>query len=253
MPREFELRKEIALPATPEQVWEAIATGAGLAAWFMPMEVNPDRADVTVWEPPRHLAIRTPEGEDGSTDAFEYLIEGRDKGSTVLRFVHSGVLGDDWRDEYESMASGGWDMYLHTLAQYLQHFPGQAATYVEADAPASSAADDGWAQLAPALGLNDPLATGNRVYLELSGLAPIEGVVDYVAPGFLGVRSADALLRFHHRTAIGMPIGVSHHLYSASADRAAVEKAWQGWLAQLAPAPGGVTPLPGQDRRHRTR
>ena len=35
MPHEFELRKEITLDATPEQVWEAIATGPGIDAWFM--------------------------------------------------------------------------------------------------------------------------------------------------------------------------------------------------------------------------
>jgi uncharacterized protein YndB with AHSA1/START domain len=35
MPRGFELRKEITLDATPEQVWEAIATGPGIDAWFM--------------------------------------------------------------------------------------------------------------------------------------------------------------------------------------------------------------------------
>ena len=35
MPHEFELRKEITLDATPEQVWEAIATGPGIDGWFM--------------------------------------------------------------------------------------------------------------------------------------------------------------------------------------------------------------------------
>jgi uncharacterized protein YndB with AHSA1/START domain len=32
MPREFEIAREILLEATPEQVWETIATEAGLAA-----------------------------------------------------------------------------------------------------------------------------------------------------------------------------------------------------------------------------
>ncbi|WP_143737006.1 SRPBCC domain-containing protein [Microbispora sp. GKU 823] len=35
MPHEFELHKEIELDATPEQVWEAIATGPGVDSWFM--------------------------------------------------------------------------------------------------------------------------------------------------------------------------------------------------------------------------
>jgi Uncharacterized conserved protein len=66
MPREFELRKEVALDATPEQVWEAIATGPGITAWFMPHEVEPgvggvvrlrlgeyaQESTITTWEPP---------------------------------------------------------------------------------------------------------------------------------------------------------------------------------------------------------
>jgi hypothetical protein len=35
MAHEFELHKEIELDATPEQVWEAIATGPGIDSWFM--------------------------------------------------------------------------------------------------------------------------------------------------------------------------------------------------------------------------
>lgn len=35
MLHEFDLRKEITLDATPQQVWEAIATGPGIDAWFM--------------------------------------------------------------------------------------------------------------------------------------------------------------------------------------------------------------------------
>jgi uncharacterized protein YndB with AHSA1/START domain len=233
MPREFEVRKEVTLEATPEQVWEAIATGPGLAAWFMPMDLDPDGADVTAWDPPRRLAIRTPEAEDGSTQAFEYLVEGRAGSSTILRFVHSGILGEEWGDEYERMTSRGWDMYLHTLAQYLQHFPGRPATYVEAEAPASSGIQGAWTRLGPALGLGSQVAIGEQVHLELDGLAPIKSVVDYVSPTFLGVRTADALIRFHDRATIGMPVAISHHIYSDGADHAAVEEAWRGWLAHV--------------------
>ena len=88
----------------------------------------------------RRLAIRIPPAPDGSVHAFEYLIEARDGGKAILRFVHSGVMGDDWNDEYQSITSGGWDMYLYTLAQYHRHFAGLPAVYIEAEGPASSAA-----------------------------------------------------------------------------------------------------------------
>jgi uncharacterized protein YndB with AHSA1/START domain len=231
MGREFEIRKDVTLEGTPEQVWEAIATGPGLAAWFMPMEMDPDSGMVTAWEPGKRLAIRTPEAPDGSTQAFEYLIEARDGGSTVLRFVHSGVLGDDWGDEFESMTGSGWDMYLHTLAEYLTHFPGRPATYVEAEAPQSTADARTWAVLLAALGLPGSAAPGDHVRLTPSGLDPLDGVVDYLTGNFLGVRTADALYRFHGRAPIGMPIAVGHHLYGDGADAEEAARKWQSWLA----------------------
>ena len=35
-----EIHAEIEVPGTPEQVWEAIATGPGITAWFMPARVE---------------------------------------------------------------------------------------------------------------------------------------------------------------------------------------------------------------------
>ena len=35
MAHPFEVRKELELDATPEEVWDAIATGPGIDSWFM--------------------------------------------------------------------------------------------------------------------------------------------------------------------------------------------------------------------------
>ena len=60
---------------------------------------------VTAWEPPRRFAFRGDETPDGRFIAFEYLIEGREQGSTVLRLVSNGFLpGDDWEAEFDAMA-----------------------------------------------------------------------------------------------------------------------------------------------------
>jgi uncharacterized protein YndB with AHSA1/START domain len=222
MPKPFEIRKEVELEATPEQVWDAIATGPGLSAWLMPMPMDADSDMVEAWEPGRRLAIRTPEADDGATQAFEYLIEARGQGSTVLRFVHSGFGGDDWSDEYEAMTSGGWDMYLHTLSQYLAHYAGRPAVYVEAEGPPASAKADAWSRLAPALGLPGP------VHVEVIG----DAEVDYTAPTFIGLRTPDALVRFHGRSSIGLPVAVSHHAYT-SIDAPATTKAWEAWLERV--------------------
>jgi uncharacterized protein YndB with AHSA1/START domain len=102
---EFEIRDEITLAATPEQVWDAIATGPGLDSWFMghseiePREGGTNRLEmpgyaqestITAWQPGRHLAFRG-DSPDGTFMASEFLIEGRDGGSSVLRAVQNGL------------------------------------------------------------------------------------------------------------------------------------------------------------------
>ena len=32
---------EVEIAATPERVWEAIATGAGISSWFLPTDLEP--------------------------------------------------------------------------------------------------------------------------------------------------------------------------------------------------------------------
>ena len=78
-PRSIRLEAEVA--GTPEEVWEAIATGRGISAWLHPTEVT-ERAGgrftfdlgvgavregtVTAWDPPRRFAQETawdPPGE----------------------------------------------------------------------------------------------------------------------------------------------------------------------------------------------
>lgn len=250
MPGEFELHKEIELDASPEQVWDAIATGPGISSWFMgPHEIEPrvggtikltvgdfsEQATITAWDPPKRLAYRGDEGADGSFHAMEYLIEARENGSTVLRFVHSGFLSDDWGAEYEDMTSHGWDMYLHTLAQYLTYFTARPGTFVHAEGHTVAEGQDAWAVLTEALGLTAPVRTGDRVRLTPEGLAPIEGVVDYAAPEFrefLGVRGSDGLYRFHGGCG---QIGIGHHLFAADVSGDEAGKAWQAWLNRVFP------------------
>jgi uncharacterized protein YndB with AHSA1/START domain len=252
MAHEFELHKEIELDATPEQVWEAIATGPGVDSWFMGRnEIDPGEggrtrqtlfgqtheATVTGWEPEKRLAYSTSPGEDGSFMAFEYLIEGRGQGSTVLRLVQSGVLGGDWETEYEAMKVG-WDMYLHKLAQYLTYFAGRTATVVSAIRPGAPERETAWAALKAEFGLSGEAREGDQVRFTVPGLPTIEGVVDYVGlPTFLGVRTHDGLYRFiHSGPQRGDVIVVGHHIFSGaegSEDPEATERAWQSWLAGL--------------------
>lgn len=231
MPKPFEIRREIPLPASPEQLWEAVATGDGLAAWFMPMEVDRDSAMVTSWEPGRRLTVRTPPEDDGAFHTFDYRLEPAGPGSTVLRFLHSGFTSDTWGDHFEAVTGSGWDMYLHTLGQYLTHFPRRPAVYLEAEAPPASAGAGEWPRLITALGLQDPVELGAAVRFDLPGVGPVEGVVDYATATFVGLRAPLALIRFHGRHLLGMPLAVSQHTYLTTFDAASAQRGWETWLA----------------------
>ncbi|SNS92600.1 hypothetical protein SAMN06309944_1392 [Micrococcales bacterium KH10] len=236
MSSNFEIRKQIKLDATPEQVWRAIATREGQTAWSPdPDAIEQEGMEIERDEPNR-LTVRTPTEANGSFHAFEYVIEAQDDSTTVLRFVHSGFLGEDWNDEfnYEEMTSYGWDMYLHTLAQYLTYFPDQPATYIEATAPERSSTKEAWTVLEKALGLTGPVELGDAIELTPQGLPPIRGIVDYIEPGeeFLAVRTDEGLFRFHSLAPMGMPIAVGHYIYR-KVDRDAVTEQWRAWLERV--------------------
>ncbi|MGF1427050.1 SRPBCC family protein [Kitasatospora sp. LaBMicrA B282] len=245
MTHPFEIELETALPASPDQVWEAIATGPGIDSWFMGRnELDPreggvlvmetgghrEEAVITAYEPGKRLAIRTATAEDGRFMAFEYLIEGRDGAATVFRAVHSGLLGDDWEDEYDALRRG-WPFHLNTLREYLAHFPGRTAVPVFAAAPAPGRpAPEVRAAFAGALSLPLPVTVGARAHAEPAGLPPLDGEVVWADDERFAVRTADAIHTFHH--GMGMVL-MFHHLFGRDVDPAGAEAAWQRWLTGL--------------------
>ncbi len=245
MSHEFKIEKEISLAAPPEQVWEAIATGQGLNSWFMGSanevepgqggtmllafdDAEPQPAAITAWDPPRRLAYRGATSPDGVFHAFEYLIEARG-GTTTVRLVHSGVLGDDWEGEYDALNEGDF-MYLHKLAQYVLHFAGRPVIYVQAFLPTEADNETVLASFRSALGLGDSVTEGDKARVEPAGLAAVDGVVDFVSPSIIGVRTDDGLYRFLH--AMGT-VFLGHHIYRDDVDRDEVRRAWTTWLEQL--------------------
>jgi uncharacterized protein YndB with AHSA1/START domain len=244
MGRPFELTDEIRVEATPEEVWEAIATGPGVDGWFMGRnEIEPglggairtamrggtEEATVTAWEPPTRFGSRTPEGPDGAFHAFEYLVEGRDKGSTIVRWVHSGFLGENWEHEYEGLSEGD-PMYFDKLRVYLTYFRGRAATPVEVFGPVEPDRNVAWPKFHRALGLESAPALGDRVRLTPAGLPVLDGVVDWLSRDFLGVRTDDGIYRFMHISVFGGPTGVGHHVFRDDVRQAEAERAWGVWL-----------------------
>jgi len=233
--REFEIRREVELPATPEQVWDALTTGT--AGWLWPMEYEPRAGGsgpwgsrVTAWDPPRHFAGRA-EGENGWFNELDHVIEARD-GGAVLRYVHSGIFVDDWDNQYDS-ANRHTDFYLHTLGQYLRYFAGRPATYVEVQGPQGSTGASSFEVLRRGLGLPDDAAQGDAVRLEPRGVERLDAVADYLTPQFVGLRTGDGLYRFFGRNAWGMPVGLTLHLFAGGVDQERTGSAWSGWLNGL--------------------
>lgn len=254
---ERSLELEVALDATPEQVWDAIATGPGISAWFVPTEVRRDdtghhiRQDfgsgfvvdgtVTAWEQSRRFVYGEAPSDQAAAArfAFEFLVEGRDGGSTVLRFVQSGFLTskDGWEAEYDSFRNG-WAMFFATLAAYLEHFAGRPVRNVVTMGFSPMSIDEAWEVFHEALGLTARPSVGDRVRLTPGGLPAVEGVVDLETSQFLGVRSADALYRFGAEGSEGCGVSAYHYFYGDDVDLDAdATNAWQDWLSDLFRAP----------------
>ncbi|HEV2786546.1 MAG TPA: SRPBCC domain-containing protein, partial [Solirubrobacteraceae bacterium] len=184
-----EIRAEIEVPGTPEQVWEAIATGPGITSWFMPARVDEQeggeivhghdagfssRGRVTAWEPPRRFVYEEGEavGDAEHPIATEWLGETRAGGTCIVRLVMSGFgPGDDFEKARESF-SAGWRTALNDLRLYLTHFAGQAAAPITASGMAAGRTrDEGWEQLTGALGMPPDAAPGDRVVANADGIA----------------------------------------------------------------------------------
>ena len=252
MGERFEQRREAEVPASPEEVWAAIATGPGIDSWFMGhSEVEPGgdsggdgtvrtvfgeyapELDVTAWDPPRRFGYRGRKAHDGRFIAYEFLIEGRGGGSTVLRAVTSGFIpGDDWADEYEAMTAGG-DGYFRTLVEYLTHFSGRYAVPVTAfGPPAGTDWERDRALLCAALGLPRGAAPGDRARFTAAETGrPVEAVVYHTAGNVIGVRAPGAFYRFLR--GFGHPVVAAHQLFSEDTDPGQAARAWESWLARV--------------------
>ena len=125
---------------------------------------------------------------------------------TYLRYTHRCEMPAEDFDRQLDACRQHTTFYQHSLGQYACYFAGREPVYVSVDGPRRPPTA-GFVALRRALGLPDDVVAGDPVRLEPAGLDPIDGVVDYATGAFLGVRSADALLRFYGRDRWGWPVG----------------------------------------------
>jgi hypothetical protein len=170
--------------------------------------------------------------------AMEWLIEARDGGGTVVRFVHSGLLGDNWEAEYNGLSVGD-RAYLTKLAVYLKHFAPRTAKHsLFLPGPVTQ---DSWAAMTAAVGVGADAADGQPARLSVPGIEPADGTVEFVsAPSFVGMRTADAMYMLIHGYN-DMAFATAH--YFDDRDPAAETQAWQNWLGGLAAQLGNTDRL----------
>ena len=160
---------EVEVPGTPEQVWQAIATGPGVSSWFVPTESEErvggaviahfgpgmdSTATVTAWDPPRRFAAESPDlGPNAPTLATEWVVEARSGGTCVVRVVHSLFAStDDWDDQLESIESG-WPAFFRILRLYLTQFRGERCSTFQLMGVAPEPVSKAWGALTASLGL----------------------------------------------------------------------------------------------------
>ncbi len=250
-PTERSIELEIEVVGTPEEVWQAIATGPGISSWYVPHIVEertggaalasfgegpemqiPGR--VAAWEPPKRIVFDGGEGVPGL--AFEWLVEARDGGTCIVRLVNSGfVAGTPWDDQYDDMTNG-WKLFLTNLQLHRRFFPGEHATSMLPMAMWSGSKIDSWQRLTTLLGIDAAPKAGTHVVVDAPCTPPLAGtvvsgddwrlalVLDAPCPGTAIIAVEGA----------GETVGVSIWSYLYGPDRTAIAARdaalWNEWL-----------------------
>jgi uncharacterized protein YndB with AHSA1/START domain len=190
---------DVEVPGTPEQVWQAIATGPGVSAWFAPTEIEAEEggvpvravshfgpgmdsvATVTAWDPPHRFAA---EGGDFAPNApplaTEWTVEARSGGVCVEWVVHSlFASSDEWDDQLTSVKAG-WPTFFRILGIYLEHFRGERCSNISVMGMAPGEVTDVWDALIGALGLG-AARVGARCATTGADAPPLGGIAEPLA------------------------------------------------------------------------
>jgi uncharacterized protein YndB with AHSA1/START domain len=244
---------EVEVPGTPEQVWEAIATGPGISAWFVPTEMEgrdggamtchfapgmDSKATITSWEPPHRLTAESADFAPGApTMATEWTVEARSEGTCIVRVVHSLFAStDEWDDQLEGTESG-WPAFFRILRLYLAHFRNQPSATFMVTGIASGSASDIWEKWLSSLGLRGA-PVGARQHTtagapELAGTVEATGEGNHPFKLLLLEQPAPGAV-FLSACPMGEQVFLSSAFYLFGKDAAAAasksEPLWKAWM-----------------------
>ena len=251
---------EVEVPGTPEQVWDAIATGPGISSWFVPCQVELGKdgkptkmvlnfgpgmdcpATFTAWEPPHHFSAEAEMAGPGTpTMATEWIVEARSGGKCMVRVVHSLFAStDDWDNQLEGTESG-WPSFFRVLALYLQHFRGEPSATMQVMVPASGSVGDAWSAFSRALGVSS-VKPGQKCG-GANGVPLLRGTVEHIIDS---ATHPTVVVRLDEPAAGIATLGafscggpaamvlVGFYLYGNEAKAVAEreEPAWRSWLGE---------------------
>jgi uncharacterized protein YndB with AHSA1/START domain len=249
------VQAEVEVPGTPEEVWEAIATGPGITSWFVPSEVDgrvggaavshfgsgmDSVAKITGWDPPRRFVAESRDdiGPGGPPVATEWIVEARGGGQCVVRVVHRWFTESDaWDDQFEGHTHG-WISFFRVLRLYLAHFRGLRGAPVQVMGVAPEPKEEAWEAWTWPLGLFGA-AVGQRVGTP-AGAPPLAGMVEWAGqpegPEELLVRLDQPAPGIAHLVphAMGGQVYLTLRFYlygdDASSIASEAQAAWQGWM-----------------------
>lgn len=252
---------EVEVPGTPEEVWEAIASGPGISAWFVPTRMEQRQggeivsnfgpgmdcpASITEWEALKRFVAEGSMGGPGSpTVATEWSVEARAGGKCLVRVVHSLFAStDDWDNQLDGLEQG-WPAYFRILRRYLEHFRGQACAAMQFVGFSTEPEATAWEKAGGALGLRN--VTEGQTWSVPDTLPRMAGTVDSLGKGR---HSNTALVRLDAPapgTAYAgafscggmVMVCLSVYLYGADAESAVQrdQPKWQQWMDERFPMP----------------
>lgn len=246
---------DVVLPGTPEQIWNAFATGPGWSTWFTETTVE-ERVGgkivfdfgggmtssglVTSWQPPLRIAFEEYGWSEGAPPCVtEIVITGRKGGECVVRMVHSLFTESSrWDDELEGF-EGGWPGGFAMLRVYLRSFAGQPGAMARAMKVVSGSQAEVWRRVVKTFGLGDAIVGDRRE--APSGTPAFEGTIERVVQG---PKSCELMLSADSPASIGTffthaanepnstRVGVSFAHYGEDC-KARAKRAEEEWTAAL--------------------
>lgn len=252
---------EIEVPGTPEEVWQAIATGPGISSWYVPTRMEERQggevisnfgpgmdcpATIRSWEPPTRFVVESALGEPGTpTLASEWIVEARAGGKCLVRVVSSLFSEkDDWDNQLDGLEQG-WPTYFRILRIYLANYKGMPCAAMQFAGFSTDSEAQAWEKVGGALGLFK-LAQG-QMWSTPTGFPRMAGKVDSLGKG---CHSNTVVLQLNTPAPGTAYIGalscggmvvvfVSVYLYGDKA-KAALERdqsPWQEWMTEKFPMP----------------